>query len=97
MYEQELKAVEKCLNDFNYQLGALTRAAQAFTDPDAIKVFGTFPIDLTNLAVVARTFATKCAVMRHRMYKTAEWNDAYKEAYGMNHPNWEGDHGTEDR
>jgi len=87
-HEQEIKEVERCLNEFNSNLGGLMRKSGALIDPDISRVFATTQIDLTNLALAAHALATKCAVLRHRLYKTAEWNRAYKEAYGVNHPEY---------
>lgn len=91
-YEQELQTIERCLNDFNFNLGALMRKSSALLDYDVAAVFGAAQIDLTNLALAAGSLATKCAMLRHRMYKTAAWNEAYKAAYGTNHPVWEASH-----
>lgn len=85
-YERELQDIEKCLADFSYNLGMLRRGATVFLDPDAADVFGAFAIDLDNLATAARTFSLRCGTLRRAMYQKDEWNKAYREAYGMNHP-----------
>lgn len=85
-YDQELERIENYLCEFAQYLDGMLISTSAFMDPEIDGIYREVVGEVANIKTAALRLAEECQRRRADVHKTASFNKAYYQAYGVIHP-----------
>ena len=85
-HDQELERIEEHLTHFAHHLDGMVVGTSAFMDPEIDGIYREVIGEVVNIKMTALQLADECRKRRIDVHKTASFNRAYFQAYGVIHP-----------